>query len=162
MLLAVLQWCLQMNLVLGVAPADMSSKSPYWNQSSCPQEVSSRTPIFLTTLSRHGSRTASSEENYLNVQNYIAEAQSLNMLTKTGKNALLWSHQLYNELSSNSTNWGGLTAVGRNEQYDIGYRTFDRFRSLFSSSETIVIVDSTIVQDYRDSYLSQLIIEVVQ
>lgn len=137
--------------------ADMTSKSPYSSVTSAYSEPQCE-PVFLSSLSRHGSRTASAESKYLAPQEYMLEAAAADALTEEGKSVLAWSEELYQWVNDHRLAWGGLTGIGRQEHHSLGARTFDRFPNLFRRGQ--VQVDSTDVQrtqDSRDMFISGMV-----
>ena len=132
-----------------ISPIDMSSKSPY--STSSEDIPSSCKPVFLSSLARHGSRTASSESKYLGPQQYLEEAANSNLLTVEGQSVLRSSKELYTRLQAQNISWGGLTTIGENEHYNLGRRTFRKFGRLFQQSEQSILAESTYAQRTQDS-----------
>lgn len=145
--------------ISAINSVDMSTKSPYWTQLSGTQHPKCE-PIYLSTLSRHGSRTASSESKYLMPSNYMREALAGGLLTSEGENVLKWSDELYAKLTRRNISWGGLTDLGKSEQHSIGVNTFKSFAPIFESGKVSVRVDATEVQrtqDSRDAFVQGLV-----
>ena len=113
-------------------PRDMSSKSPYHNQTSQQRKQSPRTapeprsftdgpkcnPVSLTMLTRHGSRSADSEAKFTMPIDYLEQAERAAALTPAGAVALQNSRALASRLVN--ITWGGLSPLGQDELHALG------------------------------------------
>jgi hypothetical protein len=112
-------------------PRDMSSKSPYHNQTSQQREQSPRTapeprsfagekcsPVSLTMLTRHGSRSADNEAKFTMPIEYLEQAERAAALTPAGTVALQNNRALASRLVN--ITWGGLSPLGHDELRALG------------------------------------------
>ncbi len=98
-------------------------------------------PFYLSHYGRHGSRYLNSRKGYDIPYNMLCRADSMRLLTPTGKKVLL---ALRDIIADSEGRWGDLTGIGKQQHRDIARRMVQRFPEVFDG-KAYVDARSTVV-----------------
>jgi len=98
-------------------------------------------PFYISHYGRHGSRYLSNRKGYDIPYRMLYKADSLGLLTQTGKDAL---RELRHIIGDSEGHWGDLSELGKRQHRQIACRMVERFPEVFSD-DAFVDAHSTTV-----------------
>ena len=85
-------------------------------------------PFYISHYGRHGSRYLSNRKGYDIPYRHLCKADSLNLLTDTGKRV---KREMEDIIADSEGRWGDLTGLGKRQHRDIARRMMERFPEVF-------------------------------
>ena len=98
-------------------------------------------PFYISHYGRHGSRYLSDRKSYDIPYKMLKRADSLNLLTETGKKAI---EELQLITTDSEGRWGDLTGIGKQQHRNIAQRMMRRFPEVFKGKTHIDARSTTV------------------